>query len=387
MIDLDKVYYVKEENTEQTIPHENICVREISTVSDYLRAITMIHSNYFILKYGMDAPIRYYKNMFSRSETKDFIENIITNGVYFRGQTKDYSYVIPSLYRTLDGIFFEEEYIKRAEISSPNEFSSTGTFLSKLALMQHYGMITRILDITTNALVALYFAVEDGAEKIEEISDGFVFLYKKESNKIQTENSERIAIKANISRLNIDEKISLYNEIKTEAIKATDDLLLLFQDKAEILKILRKIINFASIDLGYTPTMILKEYLLGAEIVYPSEIDSRIIRQNGLFVIWGLDCLNEICDIDIKSKNDDEKKSILQRIQSGISKTLEDMQIYYSPETFLGHMPQGYVRIRIKKEYKKQILSELKLLGITGQTIYPDLQHKLEYIKNLRFKL
>ena len=77
----------------------------------------------------------------------------------------------------------------------------------------------------------------------------------------------------------------------------------------------------------------------------------------------------------------------MQRIQSGISKTLEDMQIYYSPETFLGHMPQGYVRIRIKKEYKKQILSELKLLGITGQTIYPDLQHKLEYIKNLRFKL
>ena len=62
------------------------------------------------------------------------------------------------------------------------------------------------------------------------------------------------------------------------------------------------------------------------------------------------------------------------------------MEFYYSPETFLGQgIEAGNVRIKIKKEFKKQILSELKLLGITGQSIYPDLQHKLEYIKTLKF--
>lgn len=184
IINLDKVYYVKEENSSERIEPSQICIRNISSVSDYLRAITMIHSNYFILKYGKGVDIKHYENVFSRSETKHVLDNIIANGVYFRGQTKDYSYVIPSLYRDLESIIFENEFIKRAEISSPNEFNSITYFLSRLALMQHYGLRTRILDITANALVALYFAVEDGYIKstdpdYENIDDGVVFLYDK----------------------------------------------------------------------------------------------------------------------------------------------------------------------------------------------------------------
>ena len=229
MINLEKVYYVKEENSHSLVPSEQICVRDISTVSDYLRAITMIHSNYFILKYALATDIRSYENMFSRDDTKDFIENIITNGVYFRGQVKDYNNVIPSLYRSLDSIFFEEEYIKRAELSSPKEFSSTGSFLGKLALMQHYGMTTRILDITTNALVALYFAVEDGVNDLDTISDGVIFLYKKEFPQVETELSERVCIKANISRLSIQEKISLFKVVNNASITDKENLLLTFQ--------------------------------------------------------------------------------------------------------------------------------------------------------------
>ena len=385
MINLEKVYYVSKENSESL--SEEVCVRDISTVSDYLRAITMIHSNYFILQYATTAvDVRHYENMFSRDEIKDSIENIITNGVYFRGQIKDYNNVIPTLYRSLESILFEEEYIKRAELSSPKEFSSTGSFLGKLALMQHYGMTTRILDITTIALVALYFAVEDGVNDLDTISDGVVFLYKKTTPKIETEISERVCVKANISRLSIQEKISLFKEVNINSITDKENLLLTFKSNVEISEILRKLINYSSTDLGYEPTIILKDYLLGAEIVYASEIDSRIVRQNGLFIIWGLDCLDKISECEIDQKSEVEKREILREIQTGINNTLENMEFYYSPETFLGQgIEAGNVRIKIKKEFKKQILSELKLLGITGQSIYPDLQHKLEYIKTLKF--
>ena len=385
MINLEKVYYVSKENSESL--SEEVCVRDISTVSDYLRAITMIHSNYFILQYATTAvDVRHYENMFSRDEIKDSIENIITNGVYFRGQIKDYNNVIPTLYRSLESILFEEEYIKRAELSSPKEFSSTGSFLGKLALMQHYGMTTRILDITTIALVALYFAVEDGVNDLDTISDGVVFLYKKTTPKIETEISERVCVKANISRLSIQEKISLFKEVNINSITDKENLLLTFKSNVEISEILRKLINYSSTDLGYEPTIILKDYLLGAEIVYASEIDSRIVRQNGLFIIWGLDCLDKMSECEIDQKSEVEKREILREIQTGINNTLENMEFYYSPETFLGQgIEAGNVRIKIKKEFKKQILSELKLLGITGQSIYPDLQHKLEYIKTLKF--
>lgn len=203
MIELDKVYYVKEENSSEKVDLSQICIRDISSVADYLRAITMIHSNYFILEYGKGVPIKNYENMFSRDETKDSLDNIVANGVYFRGQKKDHNYVIPSLYRDSEGIIFENEFIKRAETSSPNEFNSINYFLSKLALMQHYGLRTRILDITTNALVALYFAVEDGHVKstdpnYEDIDDGVVFLYKKEVPEIEVEFSEKISEKATL---------------------------------------------------------------------------------------------------------------------------------------------------------------------------------------------
>lgn len=386
-INLDKVYYVKEENLSDTIEQDQICIRDISSVSDYLRAITMIHSNYFILKYGRGVDIKYYENMFSRSETKDYLDNIIANGVYFRGQTKDYRYVIPSLYRDLEGIIFENEFIKRAEISSPNEFNSINYFLSKLALMQHYGLRTRILDITTNALVALYFAVEDGHVRstdpnYEDIDDGVVFLYKKEVPEIEVEFSEKISTKANISQLSFSDKIALYQAIQDTCIKDDTNLVDFFKTNSEISSILRKLSNLVQKDLGYPPMEILKSYLIGSDIVYASEVDSRIIRQNGLFFIWGLDGLQYF-------SGDEEMGQItrLENVKKTIDETLSEKEFLYSPESFLyeSHFAAN-VRIKIKKEYKSQLLSELKLLGITGQSIYPDLQHKLDYINNLSMK-
>lgn len=377
---LEQVYYVSVENSPELVDREKICVRDISSVSDYLRAITMIHSNYFILKYGAGTDIRRYENMFSRPETKHALNNIVTNGVYFRGQTKDYGFVIPSLYRDLESIKFENEFIKRAEISCPNELNAIPSFLSKLALMQHYGLRTRILDITTNALVALYFAVEDGDiqptnPEYDNVSDGVVFLYKKETPEIEVEASEKISTKANISQLNFSDKIKLYQAIGNQAIDDDADLVTFFENNIEISEILKKLVNYVRKDLGYTPTKILKSYLIGADIVYASEVDSRIIRQNGLFVIWGLDGLSHI---------EESGEGALKDIQEDIDKSLKDKEILYSPEGYTNLSGgAGYARIKIKKEYKAQLLAELKLLGITGQSIYPDLQHKLEYVNNL----
>lgn len=46
------------------------------------------------------------------------------------------------------------------------------TDLELLAVLQHHGAATRLLDVTTNALVAAYFAVEDNSRDDE---DGVVF--------------------------------------------------------------------------------------------------------------------------------------------------------------------------------------------------------------------
>lgn len=54
-------------------------------------------------------------------------------------------------------------------INCPESFSKCNTHLEKLVEMQHYGLPTRLLDITRNPLVALYFACESNYDNYGEV--------------------------------------------------------------------------------------------------------------------------------------------------------------------------------------------------------------------------
>lgn len=91
---------------------------------------------------------------------------------FYRGQSDESYELKPSICRKNGNyIKYENELISEFKRLKPSEFEHISNDFDLLAKMQHYGLKTRLLDITSNPLIALYFACENQNNK-----DGEVFL-------------------------------------------------------------------------------------------------------------------------------------------------------------------------------------------------------------------
>lgn len=97
----------------------------------------------------------------------------------FRGHSDKTYKLMPSLGRgrsiSCSITIFDEErnLIEMAKYRMPDVFRSDMQPVELLALLQHYGIPTRLLDITENPLIALYFACSSNKE-----TDGEVIVFK-----------------------------------------------------------------------------------------------------------------------------------------------------------------------------------------------------------------
>jgi hypothetical protein len=92
----------------------------------------------------------------------------------YRGQRVSSWPNVAGIFRTdLKELLKNEKRAIRDLISvHPSEFASDETMFDKLVRMQHFGLPTRLLDVSLNALVALYFATDSSFDG--KSSDGMV---------------------------------------------------------------------------------------------------------------------------------------------------------------------------------------------------------------------
>ena len=99
-------------------------------------------------------------------------DECLDNHVFFRGHASFIWNLSPSLFRDSSVRFDEHDMLRQACNLSWSELNNCKTDLEKLVVLQHFGLKTRLLDVSYNPLVALYFACDNEKNKNE---DGVVF--------------------------------------------------------------------------------------------------------------------------------------------------------------------------------------------------------------------
>lgn len=128
---------------------------------------------------------------------------------FFRGHSDKTYKLEPSIYRNKGLIRNESSIIRDAIVSSPDDFNTSMSLFETLVKLQHYGYPTRLLDLTTNVLVALYFCVRNESE-----SEGELLILDIPNEYIKYYDSDTVSILSALSFRNYNFDIGNRNKNK-----------------------------------------------------------------------------------------------------------------------------------------------------------------------------
>lgn len=274
----------------------------ISSLSEYTDAITSIRNN--IIEDG-------------KSET-----------LFFRGQSNKSWDIRPSIFR--DGLIsVEHKIIQTATARVPQEFRECTSAFEELTKLQHYGLPTRLLDITMNPLVALYFACLP-TSKIKDIEgndvypDGIVYIC---TGYEEHEKSYKAQILSEITKIGFDGNFTL-KDLRTR-LGVNKDI-----DPESFIKLIQDTI-----------------------FVMPSYSNSRLIRQSGAFLISGA--------INVMTNEHDLWDSKVSKSVKNLNQEVDKKHII------------------IPQDSKEKLLDELDFFNINESTLFPELEHQMSHIKKV----
>lgn len=264
---------------------------------------------------------------------KDGILKSHLDNQYSRGHSDVNYQLLPGILRNEDIRKKEDKLINELILLKPNDFVDCKTTLDKLVKMQHYGLSTRLLDVTSNPLISLFFVCSENENKNGEIV--FFDRSKEKKNEFSSvfNNELELHLLACYSRLNSKEKGTLLrkdSEFKKVCGKLTKMFLCenaqYINNEEEIKKLLE---NESFRSMFFVPTM----------------NNQRIINQKGLFIL----CSDNSINGELYSLRDFWDK--------------DDKKVFY-----------------IRKEDKKRIIDELEIIGINEMLVYPEIDHVTRYL-------
>lgn len=195
---------------------------------------------------------------------------------FFRGHSDARYELTPSLLRKWDNgdwqfMPSEDRLCKELLIAHHDEFQGDQYCFDRLVRMQHYGLPTRMLDISGNPLVALYFACSCKPHQLE--IDGEVIVFQVSSNSVKYYDSDTVSCLSNLSNLTYAQKNKIDLSLDQASFNETD--------------VARKLLHHIKSEKGFFEGRIVPDDLGSIVCVKAKRTNMRIKSQSGAFLLFG----------------------------------------------------------------------------------------------------
>jgi hypothetical protein len=195
---------------------------------------------------------------------------------FFRGHSDAKYELIPSLLRKrLNGSWQfmprEDRLCKELLIAHYDEFQGDQYCFDRLVRMQHYGLPTRLLDISGNPLVALFFACTCKPEELQ--AAGEVIIFRVSSEKVKYYDSDTVSCLANLSNLTYEQKGDIDLTVPMAGFNETPAI--------------GRLLHHIKSEKPYFESRIVPDDLSSILCVKAKRTNSRIKSQSGAFLLFG----------------------------------------------------------------------------------------------------
>lgn len=216
----------------------------------------------------------------------------------------------------------EDRLCKELLIAHYDDFQNDQYCFDRLVRMQHFGLPTRMLDITGNPLMALFFACSSKPQ-----DDGEVIVFQVTSDAVKYYDSDTVSCLSNLSNLTYEQKNTI--DVSLE------------QDKFNKTEAVGKLLHHIKSEKGFFEGRITPNDLSSIVCVKAKRTNSRIKSQSGAFLLFGHEA--KLPDVG----------------QKGIKIS----------------------RITVKSEEKTKILAELDRINVNDATVYPSISQTADHLR------